>query len=383
MREKDKITGLFRSRLTGAEMTVRKEFWEELQRDLPHAAAADNESVSGSLPMSAAAGGQKWVPLTPRFYRVAAAASVVFVLGVASATFWYFSPKEEIKEAFTQVAAMTPEGSLKGDVVQENFPSIHRAEPTANKPGIKQSANGLPAGLTADTEEESVSFHVSITITQRVYSDNNRLSGNVSPVTRNSVHNDTYQTGIEFMDTDSDVNSAVSVHDNPVTSQAESIPRPRNWAIKAAIGTSFPKGHFDSPFTVGVTVERSLNKFWALEAGLQYTFLPAAGRTLHTLAVPVELNAILASSPKVDFYATVGGIIEKCIAGASYNRLKAEPIQLSVAAGIGIRYKVNDRFALFAEPSASHYFDTASQTRTLRTERPVNLNLLCGVRMTY
>ena len=35
MRENDEITGLFRSRLAGAEMTVREDFWEGLQRDLP------------------------------------------------------------------------------------------------------------------------------------------------------------------------------------------------------------------------------------------------------------------------------------------------------------------------------------------------------------
>ena len=92
---------------------------------------------------------------------------------------------------------------------------------------------------------------------------------------------------------------------------------------------------------------------------------------------------MLASSPKVDFYATLGGAIEKCIAGAPDNSFKAEPVQLSVAAGVGVRYKVNDRFALFAEPSVSHHFDTDSPTKSLRTERPVNLNLLCGVRMTY
>ena len=34
MRENDEITGLFRSRLAGAEMTVREDFWEGLQRDL-------------------------------------------------------------------------------------------------------------------------------------------------------------------------------------------------------------------------------------------------------------------------------------------------------------------------------------------------------------
>ena len=136
------------------------------------------------------------------------------------------------------------------------------------------------------------------------------------------------------------------------------------------------------PFTVGVSVERCLNKHFSLEAGLQYNCLDG-DHTLHTLEVPVRLNMMLASTPKVDFYAMVGGAAEKCIAGAPDNGFGAEPVQLSVAAGVGVRYKMNNRFALFAEPSVSHHFDTDSQTRTLRTERPTNLNLLCGVRMTY
>ena len=137
MRENDEITGLFRSRLAGAEMTVREDFWEGLQRDLPSPVAAK---------------GRRPLFLSPRFHRVAASASVVFVLGAASAAFWYFSPKEEIKEAFTQVAAMTPEGNLNGDVVQESFPSIHQANPMAQKPGTQHPANGIPAGLTAQAD---------------------------------------------------------------------------------------------------------------------------------------------------------------------------------------------------------------------------------------
>ena len=43
----------------------------------------------------------------------------------------------------------------------------------------------------------------------------------------------------------------------------------------------------------------------------------------------------LASTPKLDLYATVGGTAEKCIAGATDNGFNAEPVQLSVAAGVG------------------------------------------------
>lgn len=39
----------------------------------------------------------------------------------------------------------------------------------------------------------------------------------------------------------------------------------------------------------------------------------------------------------------VGGAAEKCIAGAPDNGFGAEPVQLSVAAGVGVRYKMNDR----------------------------------------
>lgn len=366
MRENDEITGLFRSRLAGAEMTVREDFWEGLQRDLPSPVAAK---------------GRRSLFLSPRFHRVAAAASVVFVLGAASAAFWYFSPKEEIKEAFTQVAAMTPEGNLNGDVVQESFPSIHQANPMAQKSGTQHPANGIPAGLTAQADEdESMSVHVSIRITQRVYG-NQQQPGNGYYSNGTPAGNGNYHSNPGHKDADID-RMLPSSEEEPAKSVAVSPSKPRNWALKAGIGTSLPKGNFHMPFTVGVSVERCLNKHFSLEAGLQYNCLDG-DHTLHTLGIPVRLNMMLASTPKVDFYAMVGGAAEKCIAGAPDNGFGAEPVQLSVAAGVGVRYKMNNRFALFAEPSVSHHFDTDSQTRTLRTERPTNLNLLCGVRMTY
>ncbi len=116
MKGNDEITGLFRSRLSGAEMTVRDGFWEELKGDLSRV-ETDATNTSAATKRSV---------LTPRFYRVAAAASVVLVLGAASAAFWYFSPKDEIQEAFTKVATLTPEGNLNGDVVQEKFPLFMR-----------------------------------------------------------------------------------------------------------------------------------------------------------------------------------------------------------------------------------------------------------------
>ena len=285
------------------------------------------------------------------------------------------------QKGITNMAAMTPEGNLNGDVVQESFPSIHQANPMAQKPGTQHPANGIPAGLTAQADEdESVSVHVSIRITQRVYG-NQQQPGNGYYSNGTPAGNGNYHSNPGHKDADID-RMLPSSEEEPAKSVAVSPSKPRNWALKAGIGTSLPKGNFHMPFTAGVSVERCLNKHFSLEAGLQYNCLDG-DHTLHTLGIPVRLNMMLASTPKVDFYAMVGGAAEKCIAGAPDNGFGAEPVQLSVAAGVGVRYKMNNRFALFAEPSVSHHFDTDSQTRTLRTERPTNLNLLCGVRMTY
>lgn len=368
MREKDDITGLFRDRLANAGMEVREGFWEELRQDLAPAPSSPATRLA---------------PLFLRFHRIAAAASVALVLGAASAAFWYFSPEEEIQEAFTQVATLTSEGGLKGDAVQEHFPSIHQPSLVAQTPGrgMQPVAVGQSVGGDEAEGEETVSLRVSITITQRVYGADRQPGGGGGWGT---MPNGAYQARTESNPVDAGRrDEAASATDNhPSGGQGKTAVRSSQWALKAALGTALPKGDCKMPFTATVTAERRLNERFSLEAGLQYDCL-AGEQTLHTLAVPVKLNVLLAATPKVDLYATAGGAAEKCVAGATDNGFKAEPVRLSVAAGVGVRYKLNDRFALFAEPSVSHHFGTDSHNRSLRTERPTNLNLLCGLRMSY
>lgn len=162
MRENDEITGLFRRRLEGMEMDVRDGFWEDLQNDLLKA-----QTVSG----------KKTIPFSPRFYRTVAAASVVFVLGVASAAFWYFSPKEEIEQAFTEVATLAPKGSLDGDIVQETFPPVRQMASGSQNTSPLRQASATPAAVAEEDENENVSVRVSITITQRLYGNRQSQGG--------------------------------------------------------------------------------------------------------------------------------------------------------------------------------------------------------------
>ena len=171
------------------------------------------------------------------------------------------------------------------------------------------------------------------------------------------------------------------VEDETLSELAESI---KEFGIVTPIITR-PKedGTYKIPVSAGVTVERKLNDYLGIETGLLYSNLRSAGQHLHYLGIPVRVNVTLVDTKKVDLYATVGGVADKCIAGASDNSFKEEPVQLAVTAGIGINYKINDRLAVFAEPGVSHHFKTDSKLATVRTKRPTNFNLLCGLRMTY
>ena len=84
MRENDEITGLFRSRLAGAEMTVREGFWEKLQEDVASPAASRKKAAF----------------LSPKYYRIAAAASVIFVLGRRFGSFLVFLSERRNKGCF-------------------------------------------------------------------------------------------------------------------------------------------------------------------------------------------------------------------------------------------------------------------------------------------
>ena len=125
-KENDEITDLFRTRLADSGMSVRDGFWEELSQEIPVACQHRRRIL---------------------LFRVAAAASVLLVLAASSATFLYFSPKEEMEEAFTKIA-VTNGGQMDGDGIRVNQLPLP-VQPVLPKPVPK--SYGM---LSQYTEEE-------------------------------------------------------------------------------------------------------------------------------------------------------------------------------------------------------------------------------------
>lgn len=355
MKEKDDFSALFRG-LADAKMPVKEGFWEGLEKDLL-AVIAQPEDVAPA----------KRAVLRPIYRKSMAAASVLLALAIGSVVFWSLNSQEEqIQQAFSKVSAkseISPVSNLPeaDNPIYINKVSESMAAITPSASRTVKMDNLIPASLDnteTNDDDEMVPVEVTFQIIEHGYINGGKSStGLVNASNGNLLQNEENQI-------------AVTVKEK----------KKSGWALKPAFGTSIPKGNYNMPLTAGMTLERKLNKTLAIETGLLYNYLPVHNdENQSSLSLPVKLDVNLSEGKKMDVYATVGGVLEKLL-GKDFTE---EPVQLAATAGLGVRYKLNENLALYAEPSVSHYFDTDGNTRTLRTEQAVNVNLLCGVRMSY
>lgn len=361
MKENDDLTTLFQP-LGDVKMQVKEGFWEGLEKDLT-AVMAQGETM---VPENRAV-------LRPIYQRWVAAASVLLIVAAGSVAFWTLNSQEqEIQQAFNEIVANADAVEVD-DLTESATPIIYNKEMSSivnhqslivnHQSSIVNRQSGLiPASLgevaEADDDDEMVPVEVTLQIIEQGYfKGGNPNNGLVNA---------------------SNGNLASTNGENATPTVVEG--KESKWALKPAVGTALPKGEFNMPLTAGMMLEHKVNKTLSVEAGLLYNYLPVHDdENQSSLSLPVKLDVNLAEGKKVDLYATVGGVAEKLL-GKSFSE---EPVQLAATAGLGVRYKLNDNLAIYAEPSVSHYFDTDGNTRTLRTEQAVNVNLLCGVRMSY
>jgi len=160
---------------------------------------------------------------------------------------------------------------------------------------------------------------------------------------------------------------------------------------------------YSIPISVGITIRKDLNRTFALESGLFYTYLSSdiekgkVGRKpdrleLHYLGVPVNLVGYLINRPQWNLYLSGGIMLEKGLRSVYTERTYSQNhlfttahkgriggVQVSVNGAIGITYRLFDHWGIYAEPKLYYYFDT-DQPISVRTERPFGFGINAGIR---
>ena len=142
--------------------------------------------------------------------------------------------------------------------------------------------------------------------------------------------------------------------------------------------------HHRQPVRFGLSLRYRLTDRWSVESGLSYTRLTSDITTivdeettvteqrLNYIGLPLNISYELWKSRKFGLYVTGGGMIEKC--------LDANPWQFSINGAVGAEYKLTEFFSLYAEPGIGYYFKDGSSKPTIYKDRPLNFNLIVGIR---
>ena len=163
------------------------------------------------------------------------------------------------------------------------------------------------------------------------------------------------------------------------------------------------------PVRAGISVVYNLNDRFGIESGLSYTNLTSdikegsgshyysAVQRLHYIGLPLNVKYRIWSWKSLDFYASGGGLVEKCVAatlncdyfidnhknGGNDESISDRPWQFSVNASAGVQCNIVKSVGIYVEPGISYYFDDGSQLRTIYKDKPLNFNLNLGVRFLF
>jgi hypothetical protein len=159
--------------------------------------------------------------------------------------------------------------------------------------------------------------------------------------------------------------------------------------------------HHDMPLAVSLSVRKYFTPNWAFESGLTYTGLKSRETRhfpngnafskdirLHYLGIPLKIVYSFYTNNRLSLYASAGGMVEKCVSGREYagnttTKLDIPELQYSLTGNIGLNYRLFDTFSLFVEPGAGYYFDDHSDIRTIRKDKPWNIGVQVGFRLSY
>lgn len=164
------------------------------------------------------------------------------------------------------------------------------------------------------------------------------------------------------------------------------------------------------PLSVGLEVGIPLSSLFTLHTGLTYTYLSSEisggqenaslwtlQQALHYVGIPLSLAINIFDSDRWRFYAALGGGLEKGICGTQRSMVRksfddaysteitrqaVQGVQPYTAASLGLSYTFSSDWALYLAPGLNYYFDT-DQPMSIRTKKPLNLNVSAGFRRSF
>lgn len=166
--------------------------------------------------------------------------------------------------------------------------------------------------------------------------------------------------------------------------------------------------HHDKPITIALSATKTLSKRWSMATGLQYSLLKSSFtlgegnyyikkyQKAHYLGIPLKVSYKWLNHKRWEAYSSAGVTLNVPLYGKTLKRYVTgasvpytdkwhftPPVQWSVGANIGLQYKLNANWGIYAEPTINWHIPNGSSTHTIWTEHPISVTVPFGVRYTW
>lgn len=162
------------------------------------------------------------------------------------------------------------------------------------------------------------------------------------------------------------------------------------------------------PVILSLSFSKKFDERWGLETGFQYAHLHSDFTTItdsylkkvqkiNYIGIPLKGTFNVHSKQRLSIYLSTGITLEIPVKATSENIASDESgqitffekndihpsLQWSTNLGIGIQYQITPSVGIYAEPNLHYYFNNGDGIKTIRTEKPFNVALPIGVRLSW
>lgn len=145
------------------------------------------------------------------------------------------------------------------------------------------------------------------------------------------------------------------------------------------------------PVSFAASLNWEVSERWNIGTGLRYSYLRSdilqnkyvSKQKIHYLGIPLKASYTFWDSRFINAYVFAGALFEMPLAAHIDGKKIDAPDQWSAGAGIGMQFEITRKLSIYVEPDLYYYFDTGSDIRTIRTDKPFSVTIPVGIRFTW
>ena len=145
------------------------------------------------------------------------------------------------------------------------------------------------------------------------------------------------------------------------------------------------------PVSFAASLNWEVSERWNIGTGLRYSYLRSdilqnkyvSKQKIHYLGIPLKASYTFWDSRFINAYVSAGALFEMPLAAHIDGKKIDAPDQWSAGAGIGMQFEITRKLSIYVEPDLYYYFDTGSDIRTIRTDKPFSVTIPVGIRFSW